>query len=184
VGAVIVLQEIENGPYYVVATGYNHVSPGSKECTEEYGECYRDKKKKEVLASLKFCPGCGAQLQESRCEDPGCPYSTAQGDMLDRLMPGRGLDLCRALHAEESAVLQTSLLGGPSPQDGIMFTTTFPCPLCAKMIVETGIREVAYIEAYPMRESVTMLHSANVELTRFEGVKAQAFVRLFAGHSS
>lgn len=184
VGAVIVSQKIENAPYYVLATGYNHVPPRSRECIEEFHECYRAMKKKEVLDSLKFCPGCGSGLEDARCDNSDCHYSMAQGNLLDRIMPGKGLDLCRASHAEESAILQTCVLGGPSPRDGIMFTTTFPCPLCAKMIVGAGIREVAYVEPYPMPESIAILENADVDLTRFEGVKAQAFVRLFGGYGS
>jgi len=180
VGAVIVFQDSTTRQFYVLAAGHNHVPAGLKDCVEEYGECYRDKKRREAYEKIKYCPACGSETSDGRCSNAACGYSSADRDLLEPFSYSRGLDVCPIVHAEESAILQVSLLGGPALRGSIMFTTTFPCPLCAKMIIESGIREVVYVEAYPMKEAVEMLEQAEVQSTRFEGVKAQAFFKLFS----
>lgn len=44
------------------------------------------------------------------------------------------LEFCRALHAEENAILQVATRGGMGVEGGVIYTTTFPCELCAKKI--------------------------------------------------
>ena len=90
------------------------------------------------------------------------------------------LDKCRSLHAEENAILQASKLGGIGLQGGRLFTTTFPCSLCANKIVNVGIEEVVYVESYPDRDSYNFLQRhSKIILTKFEGVKAAGFYHLF-----
>lgn len=180
VGAVMVLLDETFSPvYHVLATGYNHVPFGLRECEEEYKECYREKKRKTYRAHIKYCPSCGAKIAGGKCSKPRCEYSSEDRDLLDPFSYSRGLDVCRAVHAEESAILQTGFLGGTSLDGATLFSTTFPCPPCAKMIVESGILEVVYVEAYPMKEAVEILEGGEVQAIRFEGVKAQAFLKLF-----
>lgn len=180
VGAVIALQKSsEVLPYHILATGYNHVPLGSSDCVDEWGECYRTRRHRESLARIAHCPWCRKETIKGRCSSEKCQFAEAEGDIVEELSPGRGLDICPAVHAEQSAILQTSLLGGPSPVGGTMFTTTFPCGLCARMIIETGIVEVVYVEAYPSSRAMEMLNNAGVGLTRFEGVKAHSFFKLF-----
>ena len=60
-----------------------------------------------------------------------------------------------------------------------LYTTTFPCLPCANKIVSAKIKEVVYVEPYPIKEAAEVLESAGVRTRRFEGVKAQAFFKLF-----
>jgi len=88
------------------------------------------------------------------------------------------LDVCRAVHAEEAAILQAAKLGSTSLNRTSIYTTTFPCLLCAKSIINSGIKRVIFHEPYPMKESYEMLES-RVTLKKFEGVNAWAFDRLY-----
>jgi deoxycytidylate deaminase len=72
----------------------------------------------------------------------------------------KNLDLCRAVHAEERAILQAAKYGGMSLEGSALYTTTFPCKLCAKKILETGISTVIYVEPYPKSDSFKMLEEA------------------------
>jgi deoxycytidylate deaminase len=90
------------------------------------------------------------------------------------------LEFCRAVHAEESAIIKVANLGGVSLNNATLYVTTFPCQLCAKKIVSAGIRRVVWVEAYPHGRSHEMLTAAGVELVQFSGVKARGFYRLFA----
>ncbi len=174
VGAIIVEQEPEKEEYYIKSSGYNKVPEGNNECRVEYKECYRDRRKREVLNEFEYCPSCGEKIKKGDCKCSKC-----KTDLKKFISYGKGLDVCRALHAEERAILQVSYLGGTSLRNTTLYTTTFPCALCAKQIIAVGISRICYVEAYPMEEAKDMLKSAEVELVKFKGVKAQAFYKLF-----
>lgn len=70
-------------------------------------------------------------------------------------------------------------MGGSSLEEGILYTTTFPCYMCAKMIIQSGIKKVFFIAAYPDEYSKGALINAEIELEKFEGIKAQAYYKLF-----
>jgi deoxycytidylate deaminase len=70
------------------------------------------------------------------------------------------LEYGRIIHAEMSAICDAARLGR-SIKDAILFTTTFPCHMCAKHIVAAGIKTVIFLEPYP--KSLTgHLHSDSV----------------------
>jgi len=88
---------------------------------------------------------------------------------------------CRALHAEENAILQCSRRGGMGLDGGRIYVTTFPCPLCAKKIMQVGIKEVIFDDPYPSVLSEIFLGDGQrrVEQRHFEGVKPLGYFRLF-----
>ena len=92
------------------------------------------------------------------------------------------LEYCRALHAEENALLQSSKIGGVGVNGGTIFTTSFPCELCAKKIYQSGIVEVVYTEPYPDSISQMVILKdgiKRIKLTQFEGVKSHSYFRLY-----
>jgi deoxycytidylate deaminase len=92
------------------------------------------------------------------------------------------LEYCRALHAEENAILQTAILGGMGIKGGTIFSTTFPCELCAKKIYQAGLKKVVYTEPYPesISEDVFFKDGSHiVQLCQFEGVKSHSYYRLY-----
>lgn len=102
--------------------------------------------------------------------------------MIQSKFSPKRLEYCRALHAEENAILQNAILGGIGIKGGNIYTTTFPCELCAKKIYQSGIRKVFYTEPYPesISEDVFFKDGSNiVELAQFEGVKSHSYYRLF-----
>ncbi len=58
------------------------------------------------------------------------------------------LEYGRIIHAEMSAIADAARLGR-SVKDAILFCTTFPCHICAKHIVASGIKRVVFLEPYP-----------------------------------
>lgn len=66
------------------------------------------------------------------------------------------LEFGRTTHAEMEAVLAAGRIG-VSVRDATLFTTTFPCHECARLIVTAGLRRVVYIEPYP-KSRATELH--------------------------
>lgn len=61
-----------------------------------------------------------------------------------------------------------------------LYTTTFPCTLCAEKIIHSGIKTVVYMEAYPDRTGRLLLNQVGVELILFEGVRSRSFNRVFS----
>lgn len=74
------------------------------------------------------------------------------------------LEYGRIVHAEMSAISDAARLGRPV-KDAILYTTTFPCHMCAKHIVASGIKEVIFLEPYP-KSLAPRLHADSIE---FEG---------------
>jgi len=153
-----------------------------------------------ALPAKMKCSNCGAELDTFKtvcpecsqdtdikciCPNPSCLSNTGRIDVYERFVPGRALsggkllDICRSLHAEESAILNLVRSGGRVTGDTVLFTTTFPCKLCANKIAEVGIRKVVYAEPYRMKEATEVLKDSNVTLETFEGVKSSAFFRLY-----
>jgi dCMP deaminase len=61
--------------------------------------------------------------------------------------PGERLELCYCLHAEQNALLQAAR-HGTSVEGADMYVTIFPCPICARMIANSGIKRVKVFGNY------------------------------------
>ena len=75
------------------------------------------------------------------CNEGGCPRCNSHAPS------GTGLEECICSHGEENAIVQAAY-HGISVKDSTLYTTFSPCLLCAKMIINAGIREVVYAERY------------------------------------
>ncbi|TXN61408.1 anti-phage dCTP deaminase [Methylobacterium sp. WL6] len=72
------------------------------------------------------------------------------------------IEFGRIIHAEMSAICDAAR-NGTSIKDGVLYCTTFPCHLCAKHIVASGISAVIYLEPYP-KSYAERLHSDSIEV--------------------
>jgi cytidine deaminase len=70
------------------------------------------------------------------------PNSVRESRVMDLIEFGR------IVHAEMSA-LSDAARKGISVEGATLYCTTFPCHICAKLIVAAGIRKVIYLEPYP-----------------------------------
>lgn len=101
--------------------------------------------------------------------------------VLNHAVLGRRVDFCRALHAEENALLQANRLGGVSVADGTIYVTASPCEMCTKSLYQAGIKKIVYTQVYPG----TWAHAfrtdgiRNINFEQFEGVKSPGYYRLF-----
>ena len=76
-------------------------------------------------------------------------------------------ELCYAIHAEQNAIIQAAKLG-VSIEGATLYCTHQPCSVCAKMIINAGIRRVVYQEGYPDSFSLDIFEEAKVQLERFD----------------
>lgn len=79
---------------------------------------------------------------------------------------GERHELCRALHAEQNAIIQASKLG-ISTDGATMYITLQPCVICAKMMINAGIQKIVYKGTYPDDLSQSILQEANMEIITF-----------------
>lgn len=76
---------------------------------------------------------------------------------------GERHELCRALHAEQNAIIQAAALGH-GIEGGTIYITHQPCVICAKMIINAGIRRIVVKEGYPDEMSVDILAEAGLKI--------------------
>lgn len=76
---------------------------------------------------------------------------------------GQNHELCRGLHAEQNAIIQAAK-SGTNLNGATLYCTTQPCIVCAKMIINTGIKEIVYTNPYPDKLSLSMLNEAGIKL--------------------
>ena len=60
---------------------------------------------------------------------------------------GSDLGYCYAVHAEQNAIAQCAKYG-VSCDGATLYVTTQPCARCIKMIINSGIKSVVYLEPY------------------------------------
>lgn len=194
VGAVVV------GPSgYIYGAGWNDVSEGQIGCGLRRVKDYKD---------IEFFPDLDSETtkrfenllmkngkylcykdafskvdfeKELECIQANPDISEAVFKRVNNEVNIKRLEYCRALHAEENAILQTAKVGGMPIVGGSIYTTTFPCELCAKKIYQTGIRTIYFTEPYPKSTSKVLLRDGNrvIEIRPFEGVKSNSFYKLF-----
>jgi dCMP deaminase len=102
----------------------------------------------------------GAPRGLGHCIDVGCLR-----DQLN-VPSGEKHELCRGLHAEQNAIIQAAY-HGVGISGAIIYTATFPCVICAKMIINAGIMRVVYRQAYDDRLSRELLLEAGITVERF-----------------
>lgn len=78
---------------------------------------------------------------------------------------GERHELCRALHAEQNAVIQAAKIG-VSTEGATIYITLSPCMICAKILINAGIRRVVYVGEYPDKAGADLLRKAGVEIVR------------------
>ena len=101
----------------------------------------------------------GAPKGLKHCEEVGCVR------MENNIESGTRHELCRGVHAEQNAVIQAAYFGS-SIKDSTVYTTNFPCVLCAKILINAGVREVCYKDDYIDMLSKSILEESGIIVRR------------------
>jgi len=92
----------------------------------------------------------------TNCFEGGCPR--AHSDAVSGSELGNGI--CN--HAEENAIIQAAY-HGISVKDATLYCTLSPCLLCAKMIINAGIKSVIYENEYKLTsQTKELLNSVGI----------------------
>ncbi len=102
----------------------------------------------------------GAPRNLRHCLEVGC--------LRDQLgvTSGERHELCRGVHAEQNAIIQSSVFG-LSVEGGTLYTTTFPCVLCSKLVINAGLVEIVYDVGYPDDLSKELLAESGILLRQY-----------------
>jgi len=161
VGAIIVDRDGN-----VISSGYNEVPTYEKPCTQEYNACHRDWLTDRFLRKLK------EQIPEATPKERDIKLLFRKEFKI--------LDYCRALHAEENAIVNLARNGRSVPlEECTLYTTTYPCRMCSNKIVNVGILNIVYVEPYPDEAAKSILKNADVDTKFFKGVTFKAYSRLY-----
>ncbi|MDX1358489.1 MAG: cytidine/deoxycytidylate deaminase family protein [Clostridia bacterium] len=116
-------------------------------------------KDKRILASGYN----GAPAGVSHCDDVGCLREQLN------VPSGTRHELCRAIHAEQNAMVQAAY-SGTSVNGATLYVSLQPCSLCAKLMINAGIKKLVYRGTYPDELALSMLNEAGIELVNFDEV--------------
>lgn len=95
------------------------------------------------------------------CFEGGCARCSSD------IPAGKGLGECICAHAEENAITQAAY-HGIALKNGAIYSTLSPCLTCARMIINSGIREVIYEKEYEFTVQIKDLFGrAGVRCRRF-----------------
>ena len=127
----------------------------SKDPNTKVGACIVDKNNKVVSIGYNGMP----------CNLPEEELSWNKGEGLD----SKYLYVC---HAEFNAILNTR--DGAALKGCTLYVTLFPCNECAKAVIQTGIKEIVYLDnkykdTVGTQASTLMLTLAGVKLRKYVG---------------
>jgi len=103
----------------------------------------------------------GAPSGLKHCVDVGCLRQKLN------IPSGERHELCRALHAEQNALIQASLYG-ISVKGSKLYATCQPCVICVKMLINAGIKEIVIAGAYPDKMAAQFLKEAGIKVKKIE----------------
>lgn len=99
----------------------------------------------------------GAPRNMEHCLEIGCIRQQ------NNIASGTRHEKCRAVHAEQNAIIQAAL-HGVSTDGATLYCTHQPCILCTKMIINSHIKRVVYIQHYPDTDSLDFFSQSCVEV--------------------
>jgi dCMP deaminase len=105
----------------------------------------------------------GAPTGITHCGEIGCLRAQQS------IPSGLRHELCRGIHAEQNAIIQ-SAVHGVSVKDSTIYITHSPCVLCAKMIINAGIKRIVYSGDYPDQMSAELLKEAKIKVDKKDEV--------------
>lgn len=103
----------------------------------------------------------GAPSGIRHCAETGCLREQMN------IPSGERHELCRGVHAEQNAIVQAAFYG-VSIKDSTLYCTNLPCSICAKMLINAGIRKIYYKSGYADTISEEMMKEAEIEVIKLD----------------
>ena len=107
----------------------------------------------------------GAPAGIEPCRDKGVCVRRERG-----IASGTMQEICYAIHAEQNAIIQAAKMG-VSIEGATLYCTHQPCVICAKMIINSGIKRIVYEQGYPDEFSLKLIDESGITLEKYEEEK-------------
>ncbi|MDR1511519.1 MAG: dCMP deaminase family protein [Endomicrobium sp.] len=98
----------------------------------------------------------GAAVGLQDCTHFGCLRNTFN------VPSGQRHEICRAIHAEQNAIMQGGY-NGTNTKWATLYCTHSPCILCAKMIINAAIKKVITAVEYPDNSFKELFSASGIE---------------------
>ena len=100
----------------------------------------------------------------------GFTHCTPESCVRKNLKSGEKPELCRGVHAEINCIIQAAIHGTSIKGNTTLYSTTFPCMSCLKLIINAGIKKLVYKEGYNMENEVKrdLLKESNLIIQQFD----------------
>ncbi len=101
----------------------------------------------------------------------GAPHCDVTGCIKDEngIESGMGHGICPAVHAEQNALLQA----GKQSVGATLYVNGFPCKICARLIVNAGIKRIVTSGEYTDLEGLEILDNAGVIVSKLRKCEAE-----------
>jgi len=103
----------------------------------------------------------GAVSGMKDCNDLGCIRDEL------KIPSGTRHEICRAIHAEQNAIIQAGT-NGINIQSADIYITQTPCIICAKMIANAGIKRIVTYKNYSDKNSLLLLKKKGIKITKIK----------------
>ena len=130
------------------------------------GKTYKDVCEEEI----KVCPKCDS-LSILKFDDVSYVCDNCGGTFVEPIIKYKTLHEY-VIHAEANAILFAAKNGIPT-QDCTLYVTTAPCSECAKMIIQSGIKRVVYIDEYKngsRNDGLKLLKAVGVDIEKIDNI--------------
>lgn len=94
---------------------------------------------------------------------PSDYHPAVNGDTRSNFNAGERIDLSTAIHAEAGLIARAAKQG-QSLDGASAYVSTFPCPNCARLLAEAGIKKVYYQKGYSLLDAEDILKAYGVEI--------------------
>ncbi|MDP4126282.1 MAG: cytidine/deoxycytidylate deaminase family protein [Bacillota bacterium] len=128
-----------------------HVVAGRSTCLRRHVGALMVKEKQILSTGYNGSPS-GLQ----HCVEVGCLRQSLG------VPSGERHEICRAVHAEQNALVQAAK-HGVAVKGADLYVTHQPCILCTKLLINVGVKRVVYAHAYPDQLAVEMAREAGLE---------------------
>jgi dCMP deaminase len=96
---------------------------------------------------------------------PEAQTPNIEGDVRSLFKKGIHINYGTAAHAEVVAI-GSSAKAGIVTEGATLYVTDFPCPYCARLIVQAGIKTIYFTKGYAVIDEDTLLKDSGVELIK------------------
>ncbi len=92
------------------------------------------------------------------CSETGCIKDA------NNIKSGTGHEICPAVHAEQNALIQA----GRNSLNCTLYVNAFPCKICARLMVNAGIKRIVVSGEYTDRDGLEILKTAGIIVSHIE----------------